>query len=118
LIILAVAGILLAGYPLLNEGTANSCSALEKRWYTVSISDADTSLVESAVIRSLLEAGEGLFAKEYVRKQLPAIPPFVACHYYYWRSLFDEELLRAIKPTIASGYRLPEERAAFLDGEQ
>lgn len=114
-LIFSVLGGLLIGYPLLNEGTTKPCSALEKRWYTVSISGADTSLVESAVIRSLLEAGDGLFAKEYVRKQWPEIPPFLACNYLYWRSLFDQDTLRAINPSIVSNDTLLETVTASLD---
>lgn len=117
LLILCVLGGLLIGYPLLNEGTTKPCSALEKRWYTVSIYDADTSLVESAVVRSLLEAGDGLFAKEYVRKQWPEIPPFLACNYYYWQSLFDQDILRAINPSIASSFPFLETLTASLDEE-
>jgi hypothetical protein len=93
---------MLVGYPLLNESTGNSCVALEKRWYTVAVLSENKSLVESAVIRSLIEAGEGLFAREYARKERPEIPPVVTCYYYYWRSFLDNDWLRNIKPSQVS----------------
>ena len=114
LIILTALIAFLAGYPLINEGAGNACSALEKRWYTVSISAEDKSLVESAVIRSLIDAGEGLFASEYVRKKLPKIPPNVTCYYYYWLSFLDESRLRNIRSPMASELPLrASERGAF-----
>lgn len=102
LIILFAVISFLAGYPLVNEDTGNACSALEKRWYTLTSTTEDKSLVGSVVIRSLIEAGEGVFASEYVRKQLPNIPPTVTCYYYYWRSFLDENWLRSKRPPVAS----------------
>jgi hypothetical protein len=102
LIILLAFIAFLAGYPLVNEDTGNACSALEKRWYTLTSTTEDKSLVGSVVIRSLIEAGEGVFASEYVRKQLPNIPPAATCYYYYWRSFLDENWLRGKRPPIAS----------------
>jgi len=112
LIILAALVVFLTGYPLVNEGAGNACSALEKRWYTVAISAEDKSLVESAVIRSLIEAGEGLLASEYVRKKLPKIPPYVTCYYYYWLSFLDESRLRNIRSPMASEFPSREDNLA------
>lgn len=93
------------GYPLLNEGVLGSCSALEKRWYTFSISRAETSLVGSVVMRSLVETGDGFFASEYVRKIEPNVPPFLICYYFYWRSFFDGTVLSDIKLSLGSVYQ-------------
>jgi hypothetical protein len=117
LIILTALIAFLAGYPLINEGAGNACSALEKRWYTVSVSASDNSLVESAVIRSLIEAGEGLFAAEYVRKELPEIPPAVTCSYRYWRSFLDEGSLRKIKLSMVYDFPIPSRGRVAFSGE-
>lgn len=118
LVIVAALIAMLGGYPLLNESAGSSCAALEKRWYTVAISSDNKSLVESAVIRSLIEAGEGLFAKEYARKERPEIPPVVTCYYYYWRSFLDEGWLRAIKPSQVSEFSMRGgERVAIVGRE-
>lgn len=93
----ALLATVILGYPLLTEGANSSCSALEKRWYTFSISLNDTSLVSSAVMRALVERGDGFFAAEFARKQNSELPPFVSCYYFYWRSFFDESLLSEIK---------------------
>ena len=97
LAILAVIGGLAAGYPLFNEDAGNSCLALEKRWLTVVGPAYDAGVVESWFARSVLETGDGLFAREYARREVPELPPTLTCYGYYWYSMADRRWLHSIK---------------------
>lgn len=97
LLLIIFGGLFLAIYPLINESAGSSCSAFEKRWLTVTNVSKEQTIIESAVIRSLLNETDGLFAEEYARRYWPEVPPLVTCYFYYWRSMVDREWLRDIR---------------------
>ena len=94
---LAVIAAIAVGYPLFNEHAGNSCLALEKRWLTVVGPAYDAGVVESWFARSVLDAGEGLFAREYARRKVSELPPVITCYGYYWYSIADRRWLHSIR---------------------
>lgn len=88
------------GYPLLNENANNSCLALEKRWLTVVGASGDTGILGSTIARAVLETGEGIFAREYVRRRVSELPPVVTCYGYYWYSMANKPWLYQLKPDL------------------
>ena len=83
------------GYPLLNEETGSTCSALERRTLALlrgggpapSASDAFAGVLLGGV-QSMTN---GALARDEVRRRQPNLPAFAGCLWYYWDSLLDPE---------------------------
>ena len=100
LLLLAAVAAVGVGYPLVNENAGNSCLALEKRWLTVVGASQDTGILETTIARAVLETGEGVFAREYVRREVSELPPVVTCYGYYWYSMANKPWLHQLKPDL------------------
>lgn len=100
LLLLAAVAVVGVGYPLLNENAGNSCLALEKRWLTVVGASGDTGILGSTIARAVLESGDGIFAREYVRREVSEFPPVVTCYGYYWYSMANKAWLNQLKPDL------------------
>jgi hypothetical protein len=97
LLLTIIIGLVLIIYPLVNENASSSCGAFERRWLTLSYMAKGNAIIESAVIRSLMDASNGMFAEEYARRYWPEVPPAVTCYFYYWRSMVNEDWARDIR---------------------
>jgi hypothetical protein len=96
LVCIAVAVVIAVGYPLVNEDTTSTCSALERRLITVSSTDKrdlPALLALGALQRSV---SDGAFATALVKQQSPNVPASVSCTVTYWRVLVDPRQAQAI----------------------
>ena len=92
-IVAAVLAVFIA-YPLVNEGTASPCKALERRALTLLARDGGPEgLIIAALGRQLLRQGKGRVAAEFSRQRNPDIPVSLACSTNYWHSLVDRQWL-------------------------
>jgi hypothetical protein len=94
LILLALLVAVFAAYPLINEGTASPCAALEGRVLTLASREGGPeAVIVAALARELLKAGDGRLAEGFSRRKNPDVPAVLSCTANYWRSLFDRDLL-------------------------
>jgi hypothetical protein len=61
------------GYPMLNEGTMNSCLALEKH-----------------VVGAAANIDDGRAAEQTSRNALPDLPTPLGCSWLYWKSVLGQ----------------------------
>jgi hypothetical protein len=85
LLILLVA--VFIGYPLLNEDTASSCSALAFRAIDKAGPPGDTSSHTVNSLLARLVGGAGTM--EYARRRSPYLPAFLTCSALYWQTVID-----------------------------
>src|SRR3984893_14393246 len=77
------------GYPLLNEGPSNVCSALEMRLITLE-SRKSGNLATAAFLAALQGSlSNGSLAMSIVKQQHPDLPPIVGCTLTYWQTIFN-----------------------------
>ena len=95
-VLVVLALVVFAAYPLVNEGTKSSCKALERRAVTlVSLDGGPESLIITALARQLLRQGKGRIAAEFSRQRNPDVPVALSCTINYWHSLLDKGWLAA-----------------------
>ena len=89
-ILMAVIAAVFAAYPLVNEGTAGPCAALERRVLTLATREGGPEAeIFAALAKELLNAADGRLAEGFSRRHHPDIPAVLSCTANYWRSLFD-----------------------------
>jgi hypothetical protein len=81
-------------FPLLNEGAASACSALEYRALSILDNGGRADAFGSAVMRGVSNVMGGQFGAGIARHYYPNTPPAVACTALYWRSLTAQTPLR------------------------
>src|SRR5258708_7108866 len=85
--ILLILIVIFFSYPLLNEDTSNTCSAVEKRL----IKTLNPKDLSSVIILNSFQnfVSNGNFVSAAVQQYNPNIPPFMSCDLAYWRMLLD-----------------------------
>jgi len=95
----ALLGAVFFAYPIINEGGAAPCAALEARVLTLAARDGGPeAIIVAALAKELLNAGDGRLAEGFSRRNNPDVPAFLSCTANYWRSVFDRDwLLKAFR---------------------
>jgi hypothetical protein len=94
-----VLGAVFFAYPIINEGGAAPCAALESRMLTLAVREGGPeAVIVAALAQEFLNAGNGRLAELVSRRNNPDVPAFLSCTMNYWHSLFDRDwLLKAFR---------------------
>jgi hypothetical protein len=94
ILLLAVLLALIGAYPLINEDTASSCSAVERRYLALQPmagSDSTGDSFARALASGVQNLTNGALARDTVKRQHPNLPAAVTCTWYYWKGVIDPE---------------------------
>jgi hypothetical protein len=85
-------GVIFLGYPLLNEGATNECSAIETKVLHLALDQTSPDTIEQELLvrgvgELALQISNGAFTRSMVHDRYPNLPPQIGCAVSYWSLL-------------------------------